>query len=158
MYVFVALLKDGFGDRVRMLYTDTDSFFLHIFVEDIAKVIMSRPHLRDAFNFSKISNGQVSNLGRVNENLHAGEVGYFKDETKGNPIVEFVGLHSIMYLFTMFNVSKLISGVKYPMNVRHKTVAKGVARSQILRFKHEDYVRMYNGGALTNIVNCRISA
>ena len=42
------------------------------------------------------------------------------------------------------------------MDMRHKAVAKGVARSQIKRIKHEDYVRMYNGGALTNVVNRRI--
>ena len=30
-YIFYALLKDAFGERVRMLYTDTDSFFLHFF-------------------------------------------------------------------------------------------------------------------------------
>ena len=44
------------------------------------------------------------------------------------------------------------------MDVRHKAVAKGVARAQIKRFKHEDYVRMYNGGALTNVVNRRIGS
>ena len=75
-----------------MLYTDTDSFFLHVFMEDLAKEIISRPHLRDAFDFSEISNGHLSKLGRGNANLHAGEVGYFKDKTKGNPIVEFVNL------------------------------------------------------------------
>ena len=75
-----------------MLYTDTDSFFLHFFVDDLAKEINDRPDLRDAFDFSEISNGQFSNLGRGNADLHAGEVGFFKDETKGNPIVEFVGL------------------------------------------------------------------
>ena len=26
-YTLYALLKDAFGERVRMLYTDTDSFF-----------------------------------------------------------------------------------------------------------------------------------
>ena len=37
-------------------------------------------------------------------------------------------------------------------------MAKRVAQSQIKRFKHEDYVRMYNGGALTNVVNGRIGS
>ena len=44
------------------------------------------------------------------------------------------------------------------MDVRHKAVAKGVARSQIKRFKHEDYVRMYNNEELTNVVNFRIGS
>ena len=83
-------------------------------------------------------------------------MGYFKDETKGNPIVEFVGLRSKMYSFTVCDASEPIQGVKYSMDVRHKALAKGGARSQIKRFKHEDYVRMYNSGALTNVVNRRI--
>ena len=42
-----------------MLYSDTDLFFLHFFVEDLAKEINERPHLRDAFDFSEISNGNL---------------------------------------------------------------------------------------------------
>ena len=83
-------------------------------------------------------------------------MGYFKDETKGNPIFEFVGLRPKMYSFTVCDKSEPIPGVNYSMDMRHKAVAKGVERSQIKRFKHEDYLRMYNGGALTNVVNRRI--
>ena len=61
-----------------------------------------------------------------------------------------------MYSFTVFEASEPISGLNDPMEVRHKAVAKGVAHSQIKRFNHEDYVRMYNSGALTNVVNRRI--
>ena len=125
-----------------MLNTETDSLFLYFFVENLAKEIISRPHLRNAFDFSEISNGHLSKLGRGNADLHAGEVGYFKNETKGNPIVEFIGLRSKMYSFTVCDASEPIPGVNYPMDVRHKAVAKGVARSQIKRFKHEDYERM----------------
>ena len=156
-YTFYALLKDAFGEQVRMLYTDTDSF-LHFFVEDLAKEINARPHLRDALDFSEKSPGQLSNLGRAGAGLHAGEVNYFKDETKYDPIVEFVGLRIKMYSFTVCKASETIPGLNYPMDVRHKSVAKGVACSQIKRFKHEDYVRMYNGGALTNVVNRRIGS
>ena len=112
-----------------MLDTDTDSFFLHFFVEDLAKEINLRSHLRDAFDVSEINNGHLSNLGRSNADLHAGDVGYFKDETKGNPIVEFIGLRLKMYLFTMCDASQPIPVVNYPMDITHKAVAKGVARS-----------------------------
>ena len=63
-----------------------------------------------------------------------------------------------MFCFTVCDASVPISEVNYPMDVRNKAVAKGVARSQIRRFKYEDYVRMYNGGALTNVVNRRIGS
>ena len=80
------------------------------------------------------------------------------DETKGDLIVEFLGLRPKMYSFTVCEASEPIRGLNYPMDVRHKAVAKGVARSQIRRFKHENYVRMYNVGALTNLVKRRIGS
>ena len=112
-----------------MLYTDTDSFFLHFFMDDLAKEINARPHHWDAFDFSEISNWHLSNLGRDNAYLHAGKVGFFKDETRGNPFVEFVGVRFTMYSFTVCDASGPIPGVNYPINVRHKAVAKSVARS-----------------------------
>ena len=74
-YTFYALLKYAVGKPVRILYADTDSFFLHFFVEDLATEINARLHLRDAFDFSEISNGHLSNLGDGHAELHAGEVG-----------------------------------------------------------------------------------
>ena len=121
-----------------MLYTDTDFFFLHFFVDDLAKEINARFHRREAFDFSEISNWHLSNLGRGNADLHAGEVGFFKDETMGNPIVEFVGLRPKMYSFTVCDAFEPISGANYPMDVRHKAVVKNMARFQIKRFKHGD--------------------
>ena len=125
-----------------MLYMDTDSFCLHIFVEDLAQEIILRPQFRDAFDCSEINNGQLSNLKRENANLHAEEVGYLMDETKGNQIVEFVGLRPKIYSLTVCDASEPIPRVNYPMDVRHKAVTKGVARSQIMHFQHDDYVRM----------------
>ena len=40
---FYALLKDPLSDKFRMLYTDTDSFFLQFFVNDFLKEINARP-------------------------------------------------------------------------------------------------------------------
>ena len=91
-----------------MLYTNTDSFFLNFFVDDLAKEIKARSHLREAFDLSEISNWHLSNLGRGNVDLHAGKVGFFKDETKGTPIVEFVGLRPKMYSFTVCDASEPI--------------------------------------------------
>ena len=127
-------------------------------MKDLAKKINLCPNRRDAFDISETSNEHLSNLGRGNADLHGGEVGYFKEKTKGNPIVEFVDMRLKMYSFIVCDASEPIPGVKYPIDVRHKAVAKDVARSQIKRSKHEDYVRMYNGGALTNVVNRRIGS
>ena len=85
-------------------------------------------------------------------------MGYFKDETKNNPIVEFVGLRPKMYSFTVCDASEPIPGVNYSMDVHHTAVAKRVARCQIKRYMHEDYVRMYNNGDFTIAVNRRIGS
>ena len=91
-YTVYALLKDSFGDKVRKLYTDTDSFFLHFFVDNLAKEINARTQLRDAFEFSDIEHTHLPQLRGPGVDGHGWEVGFFKDEAKGNPIVEFVGL------------------------------------------------------------------
>ena len=67
-----------------------------------------------------ISPGHLSNIGSGNAEHYAVEVGYFKDDTKGNPIVEFVGLRYKMYSVTVCDAFEPISGVNYPMDVRHK--------------------------------------
>ena len=59
-------------------------------------------------------------------------------------------------MFTVYNTSEPISGVNYPIDVLHNAMAKGVSRSQSKQYKHEDYVRMYNGRYLINVVNRRI--
>ena len=103
-----------------MLYIDTNLFFLHFFVEEFAKEINARPHLRDAFEFSKINNGHLFIFKRCNADLNAGEVVYFKDETMGNPIVEYLGLRPNMYSFTVCDESEPIPELNYPMDIRHK--------------------------------------
>ena len=104
-----------------MLYKDTNSFFLHFFVDYLATEINPRPQLRDAFDFSEISPGHLFNLGRAGGELHLGEMGYFKNETIGNPIVEFVRLRPKMYSFIVCEASEPISGLNYP----HGCAAQG---------------------------------
>ena len=101
-------MKNAINEQVRRLYTDTDSFFFHFFVNDLANNINTRPQFRDAFDFSKISNGHFSNFRQGNDDSHAGKVGYFKDETKNNLIVEFVNLRSKMYSLTVCDASEPI--------------------------------------------------
>ena len=99
MYSFYALLKDWFKEKVRMLYTDTDSFFLQFFVEDIAVALNENPVIRDQFDFGAIDLRHPCGY-CVHIQPNHGELGYFKDECNCDPIVEFVGLRPKMYSFT----------------------------------------------------------
>ena len=66
-----AKLKDTFGDKVRMLYTDTDSFFLQFFVEDLAAELNREPSMRELFDFGEVPTDHVSVLGSPCGDPHA---------------------------------------------------------------------------------------
>ena len=52
MYRTYATLKDWFGPRMHMLYTDTDSLILQFFTEDLYRELLDVPQLRGIFDFS----------------------------------------------------------------------------------------------------------
>ena len=110
MYRTYGKLKDHFGDKMQMLYTDTDSLILQFTVEDLYQDLRDKPHLRGLFDFSKIPVGHPCGLGDPHD-PHADEVGYFKDEMKGDPIVEFIALKPKMYSYT---VCKATFGAEQP--------------------------------------------
>ncbi|PKK65417.1 hypothetical protein RhiirC2_715563 [Rhizophagus irregularis] len=70
-------IKPRYGDKARLLYTDTDSLIMWIETEDIYKDRAERPDIFD-LNYS-------------------GDLFLMKDETKGDPIGESVCLKPKMY-------------------------------------------------------------
>ena len=139
-----------------MFYTNTDSLFLQFFVDDLPNEITSRPALRDAFDFSDVSDHHLTRLHSI---ANAGEVGYFKDECKCHPIVEFVGLRPKMYSVTVMGADGYGPRLSVePVQLRHKAVAKGVSRANIKRFTHEEYVTMFREGDARKVNNRRIGS
>ena len=156
MYTFYALLKDAFKDKVCMLYTDTDSYFLQFFVDDLPNKIKSRPAVRDAFDFSDVSEYHLTGLHSI---TNAGEVGYFKDECNCHPIVVFVGLRPKIYSFTVIDAEE--DDPRLPVEtvqLRHKAVAKAVSQANIKRFTHEEYVTMFRECDACKVSNRRIGS
>ena len=116
------VIKTIFGDRVHLLYTDTDSFIYEISSADVYEEL--RPHARDYFDFSNYPENHM-----LKNSCNKKVPGKFKDESASKCITEFVGLRSKMYSF-MFDDKKDVSKAE----VR---VAKGVQKSVIfndLRF------------------------
>ena len=116
------VMKAIFGDRVHLLYTDTDSFIYEISSADVYEEL--RPHARDYFDFSNYPENHM-----LKNSCNKKVPGKFKDESASKCITEFVGLRSKMYSF-MFDDKKDVSKAE----VR---VAKGVQKSVIfndLRF------------------------
>ena len=51
MYKTYATLKDYFGDRLRMGFTDTDALILIVESDDLFTELKSQPQLRDLIDF-----------------------------------------------------------------------------------------------------------
>ena len=98
MYHTYATLKDRYGPRMRMLYTDTASLIMQFFTSDFYREILYVPQLQSLFDFSEIPANHPSFLGTPTD-PNRGKVCFFKVETKGNPIIEFVALKPKMYSF-----------------------------------------------------------
>ena len=105
------VMEPRYGTNIKLLYTDTDSLIYEIKTNDIYQDLATFPG--DYFDFSNyppdhhlfsVKNKKVP--------------GFFKDESRGNQIVEFVGLRSKMYAFRVESSnhdvveSKMAKGVK----------------------------------------------
>ena len=87
------ILKKSFGERVRLLYTDTDSFVIELRTRDLYADLSAISHTLDTSNFPK-ENHYLSGL-FTNENNS--ELFYFKSEVGGDDIVAFVALRAKVY-------------------------------------------------------------
>ena len=85
-------LKPKYGDDVRLCYTDTDSFIIHVKTEDFYKDIAN--DVNKWFDTSKYKKGDNIPLPiGINE----GVLGKFKDELKGRIMTELVALRAKTY-------------------------------------------------------------
>ena len=157
MYTFYAKLKDVFGERVRMLYTDTDSFFLQFIIEDLEQELNRAQSIRDWFDFFEISVDQMSRL-KAPSDPHGGVVAYFKDEIKGEQVYELIALKPKSNLVRTIKATmyKPDGEMQLPVFL-HKAVAEGITRANIKRLTLEDNRQMHNEVAsCRNVISRRI--
>ena len=112
-------IKNKYGDKARLLFTDTDSLTYEIEAEDVYKDFWND---KDKFDNSDYPESSPY-LNKTNKKV----IGKFKDEATGIPICEFVGLRSKMYSY--------IKG-----NQKGGKTAKGIKKNVIKNdIKHENY-------------------
>ena len=86
-------MKKNYGDNKRMVFTDTDSLFLHIKTEDYYKDIGSK-EMKNYFEFSALKeNNPKYNIS--NKKV----IGKFKEEILGIPIKRIAAIKPKMYKF-----------------------------------------------------------
>lgn len=101
-------MKKKYGDKICLLYTDTDSFFYEIHTEDFYKDVLNP----DLFTYFDTSDYPSDHPCFSVENKKV--IGKFKDECSGVPIKEFIGLRAKLYTFkTCANkIIKKAKGIK----------------------------------------------
>ena len=128
MYDFYyKVMQPKYGDKMKLLFTDTDSLTFEIETEDIYKDIYYDKEYKSYFDLSDYPNSFYEEFETPNQyvfnsdeyiedrtpNLFYNQllqdktnkkvIGKFKDETSSIPITEFIGLKAKMYNFTINN-------------------------------------------------------
>jgi hypothetical protein len=114
-------VKPKWGNRAKLLFTDTDSLCYEIQTDDVYKDISE--DVNEWFDTSNYDKDHPSGIQTGKNKV----IGFFKDECGGKFITEFVGLRAKSYSFKMSNgkVEKKCKGVKKYVVNKHIT--------------HEDY-------------------
>ena len=110
-------LKVKYADRVKLLYTDTDSVIVHVQTDDLYKDMLESAAIYDTSNYP----ADHPLFSTANKKV----IGKFKDELGGKVMTEFVGIRPKMYSYTGEESGKRAKGVK--KSVLKKTIS------------HEDY-------------------
>jgi len=120
-------IKLKYGEKAKIVFTDTDSFAYEIETEDFYKDI--RPDIDKKFDMSDYSKDHP-----LYSDKNKKKIGMFKDECEGKIIDEFVGLRSKLYSY------KMVEGQE---SKKCKGVKQNVVKNQIT---HDDYLECLNTG------------
>ena len=112
-------IKDKYGKKAKLLFTDTDSLTYEIEAKDVYKDFFKDKDKFDNSDYNEYSPFFYKENKKV--------IGKFKDEAAGITIIEFVGLRSKMYSYIKDNQKggKTAKGIK-----------KNVIKNNII---HDDY-------------------
>ena len=99
-------IKKKYGDKAKLLFTDTDSLTYEIEAKDVYKDFW--------IDKDKFDNCDYPETSPYFNNTNKKVIGKFKDEAVGVPICEFVGLRSKMYSYIKDNEQggKTAKGIK----------------------------------------------
>ena len=103
---FYGFLKPECGENCKLLYMDTDCFFLEFTDRNVYEIVKNNSEFFDTFDYPE---NNVYKIERKNNKI----LGKFKDEAKGSIITKFVGLRSKMYAWrTRAKIKKILKGIK----------------------------------------------
>ena len=112
-------IKQKYGNKAKLLFTDTDSLTYEIETKDAYKDFFK--------DKSKFENSDYPEDSLFFNNINKKVIGKFKDEAAGIPIIEFIGLRSKMYSYMKDDMK----GGKTAKGIKKNVIKKDI--------KHEDY-------------------
>ena len=124
-------VKERYGNKARLLYTDTDSLLCEIETENVYEDMLKMNNEKPTFDFSEYPKNHPNY-----DISKKGVPGLFKDECKSAAIKEFVGICPKMYSFIT-------------SEGKNTKKAKGVKRSVVSKILHHD---MYKDALLNRKV------
>ena len=119
-------IKDKYGKKAKLLFTDTDSLTYEIEADDVYQDFWKDKELFDNSDYPESS--------QFFDNGNKKVIGKFKDESPKIPIVEFVGLRSKMYSYVKDDEKS---------NCRVKGITKSVKEQEI---RHSHFRDVLFGG------------
>ena len=150
-------IKPKYGEKTKLLFTDTDSLMYEIETEDFYKDISG--DVKDRFDTSDYPENHPSG---IPTGLNKKVLGMMKDEAAGKTIKEFVGLRSKLYSFITDDgeETKKCKGIKKQVvesSISHEdyktcllTGKEQLRKQNILRsYNHEVYTEEVNKVALS---------
>ena len=150
-------IKQKYGNKAKLLFTDTDSLMYEIQTEDFIRILVKMWKKR--FDTSDYPPNHPSG---IPSGLNKKVLGMFKDEVKGKVIDEFVGLRAKLYTVKMFEgeETKKCKGVKKSVvkkSITHEDYKKCLFMGKeqlremnvIRSYKHEVYTEVVNKIALS---------
>ena len=145
-------IKKKYGDKAKLLLTDTDSLMYEIQTEDFYKDI--KEDVKDRFDTSGYPPNHPSG---IPSGFNKKVLGMFKDEVNGDIIDEFVGLRAKLYSYKIFygEESKKCKGVKksvVKMSITHEDYKKCLT-NQKPQLRKMNVIRSYKHDIFTEEVN-----
>ena len=145
-------IKKKYGNKGKLLLTDTDSLMYEIQTEDFYKDI--NKDVKDRFD---TSNYPLDHPSGILSGINKKVLGMFKDEANGDIIDEFVGLRAKLYSYKMFEgeESKKCKGVK--KSVVKKSITHGDYKTCLTtgkeQLRKQNIIRSYEHEVYTEEVN-----
>ena len=120
-------LKPMYGDKIRLCYTDTDSFIMHIKTDDFYKDISA-----DVDKWLDTSNCNKNDNRPLEIGINKKVLSKFKDEIGGKIMAKFVALRAKTYLFLIDEYTDEDFEKNKIVNKKVKGTKKCVVKREIL--------------------------